>query len=295
MMKLLLWLLFCFSPLVFASDYCVLENSEDTAFEEFPQYICDIVEPFVKLSYKTDKNGNTLLMRTSCYGTCDELHELLANGNDVIKTINQKNDFGDTALSLMCAYGTTKRVDLLLKYGADVSQKNGDHYSPLMLVCKNPNLQKIKLLIDYGADVNEERLYGEGHELTPLFMTCINADAKDIFGVRAMYILIKYGANVNLGLFQENNRKLSVLAYWILYKLINLDSVSTTGLKILLIHADTNVLATYDDGRVEGIMTLLYQRGYDDETLAESTLKSALKRHGYLRAEGNGRSSCSIL
>lgn len=218
-MKFVLFLLICLSNVLIASEQHVkLDNYPVDASKKYPKYIRNTVMPLTGDDKSVDDdNGNTLLMRMCCYGDSVELQNLLDKDDAVKDSINDLNILGDTALSLMCEYGSVENMILLLKNGAKVSRRNGSGYSPLILACAKGCLEKVKTLLDNNAEINEIIQGNEENcELTPLFLACsvtpLNLERLDL-----IRCLIDHGADVNLGSFRFSSYYLNLLSFCIVH------------------------------------------------------------------------------
>lgn len=113
----------------------------------------------------------------------DSLFRLLRRSEREFAINTAKKTFacGVTLLHLMCAYGHTACVDMLLKLGADpslimdtASRKNW--YTPLMLAVEFRHLDIVKLLVANKALYNIDKLAGDEQAETPLTIAARNND-----------------------------------------------------------------------------------------------------------------------
>ena len=88
---------------------------------------------------KKDKKGNTALLvaSRSNYSSTVRVVELLLEHKDtagklLITDVDQRNQYGDTALMWACEYGHTQVAEMLLKRGAKVNEK--DRYGLTALI-----------------------------------------------------------------------------------------------------------------------------------------------------------------
>lgn len=65
--------------------------------------------------------------------------------------VNNKSNYGETALFAAVEYDNVKVAELLLKYGAKVNYKNKGLETPLSIAKNNNNKELIQLLQKYGA------------------------------------------------------------------------------------------------------------------------------------------------
>lgn len=102
--------------------------------------------------------------------------------------INQNNAF-----FIACAEGNLKLAEKLLKYGADVNQKNGSGQTPLYNAVREVNLPAVQFLIANGANVNVK----DNEQYTPLYRAAAKNNAAEI-----VKYLISAGAKLD-----ERNQK----------------------------------------------------------------------------------------
>ncbi len=117
----------------------------------------------------TDRAGNTPLMLAARDGDTKKVESLLKTGADV----NAKNREGTTAL-MAATWGKTGRGDVgiakaLIARGANVNATNVYGRTALMDVAGNGNVEFVSLLLSAGADVNIQTQDGGTalHEATP--------------------------------------------------------------------------------------------------------------------------------
>lgn len=67
-------------------------------------------------------------------GDCDELQKILETRDEKIN-INLYDNEGQTALHQSCQIGSLKKVQILVKFGADVKLANRDGWSALHIAC----------------------------------------------------------------------------------------------------------------------------------------------------------------
>lgn len=111
-------------------------------------------------------------------GDIKALKKMIEQGYDV----NTRSKHNSTPLHLAVYYDNKEAVDLLLKNGAGVANRNYAHMTPLHFA-KSKDI--VKLLIQGGADTNTQNSLKE----TPLY------HSRDIELVK---LYIEYGADVNL-------------------------------------------------------------------------------------------------
>ena len=112
----------------------------------------------------------------------------------VATNLNQKNDYGYTALHYLGDQNSPSMMQELIEYGADPHIKNNQKQSPIMLLCQqydNPEgSSNLELLLPYihAGNVNEQDKYGK----TLLHYSAQYGNLKQI------EILLQRGANVNI-------------------------------------------------------------------------------------------------
>jgi len=95
-------------------------------------------------------DGNTPLMEASIDGSQERISSLLESGTDV----NQKNNYGWTALSHAARNGRFEVAKFLIEKGADVNAVDETGWTPLIRAAQKGQTKVVKLLIESGADVN---------------------------------------------------------------------------------------------------------------------------------------------
>ncbi|MEP0265149.1 ankyrin repeat domain-containing protein [Dokdonia sp.] len=83
-------------------------------------------------------------------GEIDLLKLELEKGIDV----NQKDEFGNTALHIACDEGYINIVKLLLKYPVNINTKGLHDYTPLLYAISNRNTDLVVLLLKHKANIN---------------------------------------------------------------------------------------------------------------------------------------------
>ncbi len=122
-----------------------------------------------------------------------ELLELLIKNG---AKVNISNTYGRSALIEAVSSRSLKKVDFLLKNGAQVNRKSEGFggVSPISEAVYNEDLEMVKLLIDHGADLSLEKDNGE----TLLLVAILSEKSYPV-----VKLLIEKGADVN----RSNNYK----------------------------------------------------------------------------------------
>ncbi|NOY62981.1 MAG: ankyrin repeat domain-containing protein [Gammaproteobacteria bacterium] len=142
-------------------------------------------------------DDNTPLMNEVVNGDRDAVEKSLAEGGD----INERNNFGWTALMHAARQGHTELVKLLIEKGADVNAQDQDQWSALIRASMKGNLQAAQLLLDNGADPNMK---------TNVKWTALHwAAASDHLAI--VKLLVANGADVTLT--NDEGRRASELAF----------------------------------------------------------------------------------
>lgn len=106
----------------------------------------------LRLMSVKDILGNTSLMIAAISDSESRLRHLLRMG----AKINEKNNDGDTALSLALQYGCTRAAKILLENKANPNLENNKKQTPLMFASYQGYNEIVEQLIRCGANVNAE-------------------------------------------------------------------------------------------------------------------------------------------
>ena len=88
----------------------------------------------------------------------DELISASKNGKGV--NVNEKDEYGSTALIYAVKNNNSNCVKVLIDNGADVNIKNIVGNTPLTIASKKGNIKIVKTLLSSGADPNLKGKYG---------------------------------------------------------------------------------------------------------------------------------------
>ncbi len=111
------------------------------------------VEKLLKQGYKIDQKGDfgtTALMRAAFRGNT-ELIKLLADSGAYI---NSADIGGETALHLASKNGHADAVEMLISYGANVDIPDKENWTPLMRATLAKQEEITKILLNKGANIN---------------------------------------------------------------------------------------------------------------------------------------------
>jgi rhodanese-related sulfurtransferase len=89
-----------------------------------------------------------------------DVHAWLVEQGITPNNINERVDYGMTALMQACRYGKEKAVKSLLQAGADIHLTNHDGNNALWLACFSGNAEIIDVLLNSGIDINNQNLTG---------------------------------------------------------------------------------------------------------------------------------------
>lgn len=89
-----------------------------------------------------------------------DVHAWLIEQGITESNINQRLDYGMTALMQACRYGKVKAVKALLQAGADIHLTNHDGNNALWLACFSGNTEIIDALLKSGIDIDNQNLTG---------------------------------------------------------------------------------------------------------------------------------------
>jgi len=110
-------------------------------FLSYPAFCAELVDELISASINNDTQ---------------KVKELIAKGAD----INEKDEYGNTAISYAVEAENYDCIKILIKNGADVNNRNIGGWSPLIIATKNGDADIVKILLDSGADPNLKGGYG---------------------------------------------------------------------------------------------------------------------------------------
>jgi ankyrin repeat protein len=132
-----------------------------------------------------DKKKEPLFIRAVQAGDSKKLRRLIANGSNV----NQTDDVGFPALSIVAGRGDEKMTKLLLDAGVDVHARSATlNDTALARAAQNGNAATVRILLAAGAHVDDR----DGSGWTPLFNAALNGD------LEIVEALVSAGADVNV-------------------------------------------------------------------------------------------------
>ncbi len=192
-------------------------------------------------------NYATPLMDAVKKNNVSEVQKFIKSGADV----NEKDDYGETALHFAADMGAVDIAKILIQHGANVNAKDRNGSTPLMAASWasparhmknktereklfNDEAEIVKLLLEHGALVDEKNVIG-----TTALMNAARSTLK------IAMLLIKHGADVNA---KDNNGGTA---------LINAVNAGKPDIVELLIKHKADVNAKNHDGETAIIMASL--------------------------------------
>ncbi|MEB3103039.1 ankyrin repeat domain-containing protein [Ferviditalea candida] len=142
-----------------------------------------------EMSKPIDANKTTMLMRVSRDGDLEKVEEALQRGANP----NDKDVFGQTALTQAVMMNRTDVVKKLIEAGAALDLQRNDGYTPLMLATIDNRPPIVKLLLDAGANPNIEEHQGN----TALILAVDNIIHRETQSTYIPELLLSAGADVN--------------------------------------------------------------------------------------------------
>jgi ankyrin repeat protein len=137
---------------------------------------------------------NEELYQCAIANNVHEMEKLLCQGADM----NYKKN-GEILLMATTRYGSFKAVKFLVKNGADINELyDGKSALSVAVIKAHYSQATMKVLLESGADVNLLNEYGE----FPLYI------ASECGNVKAVKLLLKHGAQVNLQLHDSGESSL---------------------------------------------------------------------------------------
>jgi len=116
-------------------------------------------------------NDMSQIISAAKIGDTNTILTLLNKGANV----DEKDEYGETALMHAAYNGHNKTVKLLVEYGAKIDIKDNNNQTALHFAALNGHKEIVDILINKGADINaKESNYGQ----TPLFLATKNGHEK---------------------------------------------------------------------------------------------------------------------
>ena len=113
--------------------------------------------------------------------------------------VDDKNKFNATAIMSHANKGNHKQVELLLKYGANVNHQDQDGHSALFLAVANNNIDTCKVLLSHGANCNlrtDSEFWHNGERAVDVAALSNNIDILEL--------CLQYGAEIDyMGIYQN--------------------------------------------------------------------------------------------
>jgi len=99
------------------------------------------------LEYK-DRNDQTIIHLAAKNDQSAVIHALLEKNDDAHYLVNENDQFDNTPLHLACQFGFLETVKVLLKYDADIDNKNEDEQTPFHLAAKHGHVDVVQCLVE---------------------------------------------------------------------------------------------------------------------------------------------------
>ena len=129
-------------------------------YKEIVSYLIDCAAD-LKIPYH---NAGTPLYIAAAYKQTEVL-EVLLQSPDVLATIDQADQNGNTPLKMAChSPGSVEAVQLLINHGANLNIANRPGFTPLMVAAQSGDKSIVELLIDAGANMTQQSRFGETAE-----------------------------------------------------------------------------------------------------------------------------------
>jgi ankyrin repeat protein len=128
-------------------------------------------------------HGNSLLHHAVNKGEVDVMELLIKKGFN----IDEKNDYGNTPLHLAAINGYIATVECLIQNGTDINARNNCGKTPLHEAIKNNSFVITLYLIEQGATIDAKNDYGN----TPLHYAAMDGKSA------SADFLVKNGANIH--------------------------------------------------------------------------------------------------
>ncbi|XP_023316677.1 serine/threonine-protein phosphatase 6 regulatory ankyrin repeat subunit A-like [Trichogramma pretiosum] len=152
-----------------------------------------------------NKNGLTPLHVTCQTNDGGNFMEFFFNINDHLHhqvQVNSSDKFGDTPLHFAMFYGNKKKVELLLRRGADSNLRNAEGSTPLHIVCyRRYNHDSAKSFFKINKELNRPVLINaaDNHGRTPLQLAVANIAPVTV------HVLLNNGADVSSFVFPDDS------------------------------------------------------------------------------------------
>merc|ERR1712013_445985 len=158
--------------------------------------------PVVDLDSETDSNHDTALT-LACAAGHDKVVEILLNHGADIEAQSERTK--DTPLSLACSGGRYEVVEILLSRGANKEHRNVSDYTPLSLAASGGYTNIIKLLLAHGAEINSRT--GSKLGISPLMLAAMNGHTA------AVKLLLDMGSDINAQIETNRNTALTLACF----------------------------------------------------------------------------------
>ncbi len=177
--------------------------------------------------------------------------------------LNEKNNFGVTPLMIACSNNSNPFIiELLIKNGADISERDCEGDDALLWTMKNPNDEIIKTLIEHGANIHTKNRTGE-NILTKAIRNSANIE------------IINYLLSLGIDLNEKDLQGMPAIVYAAYYH-------PNPEIIELLVQKGTNI--NYLTDKKENIL-IFAARNNPNEEVVDYLLNKGLDKN-YVTAEG---------
>lgn len=148
----------------------------------------------VKLNICT-KDKYKKKVRTALMLACEQDNveaEVITLLSKEISTINDKNDYNQTAFHIAILKGNLNSIKILIENKADINIESQDGFTPFMLACYKGDMQIIQYLYEYIDDINLKNQ----NDFTALTWACFGGEFNN-WKLDVVEFLVKNGAKVD--------------------------------------------------------------------------------------------------
>lgn len=177
---------------------CVVENYDPEIDEEMIKLL---VKHGADINALGEFDAPALVIPAAALGDTEACKALLDNGADIKSTTNK----GMTALMAAAKNSCTDTCELLIKYGADVNEKNKQNGATALMYAAHDGdtrIETFELLLKHGADVNATDIFGNSALIYAIeSVDELYVDPEEAYEncIQICELLIKHGADVNCG------------------------------------------------------------------------------------------------
>lgn len=193
-------------------------------------HFCIHKTEFLKNNYKNfvDDNGNNSLMCLVTSGTINDVKKILKFNKFIPNYINEKNNSGETALTIAVEFNKKNMIKYLLKKGCDITIKDIYGYNVFDHVCTDSEMDIVLLFSNYISQINLSE--NKKTFLNMFYNYCQNGLLKELSEIinddTIHFINIPNSSGVTGLMYASKNNRLDIVKY------------------LLSINADINIKST---------------------------------------------------